>query len=1107
MLSEITNLPPLPPSPCSSSSRRRDSSIRLSFHPENQVQSSPNSSKIGTKSNIKKMPSSMRLFQEQHLNEFAHLHLNEQEPQNSEEREKLLAVERDKLEEARRIGRAKRQTMAHHSSSYSDDKENIDSHAGWRPLSLLARRQPSNKPTTLLVNPTIRPLNQNQRQRRYSNRTDINTPTEIDTPDLSSHLPSEIDINSPDLALITPNQLGLALGCESPPPLPVKSKARQEVQPAKLDENNSVQSSTYSWASSFSGETVELRTAAHYVPSISEEQYTPETGEEVEEILDSPEKVKRRRKRIVAIAHTVRQLEGIGSRDVEDPNFYHQLVKAWNERPGKVQPQEAIWSPSTIYTSPPPIPPRPNQTGLVDPYLAPPAWLAPPLLSPVDTNQQASNSPVPSSNLEHRTPNPEDGGSYDEHSNESYASSNPFRYSYASSIHDLAFAEALQHGNKLMSEKAWLKSPLFDQGTWFDANTPSAPIPVGQFSMAPRIPSPMPNESPSKSSENDAEFACVPSYSHDQKTLRRQNNNINRMKAQDQQFGAPVAIDDAPQAGLSSAPTNWGLGFLGNWLKDELKDDPQAQEGFHNGEEGLKYHRELPEYKVNTRQNSKISSFLAEGDIAGVSNSDDHIYHQQKQSLQSPKQQEITTEMDEMISMESIPLSTNSNLNLVLPPPLPTPEIEIIAQQTGQTKEMISPKQPEECIVIAKEYQLSNPYPRQNYSTPSDILHLQAPAQIQSQQYQHLDLQSTMNLNDRTLHQLQNLQSLGNGDLEVEVEVNPLDLQVQNQDLVSKSKADQEESWDSSEISSYQYQYIHRTSPLKIQHHDKISPPFQPQSQQERTTPVTLTMNIPRLQDLPPLPLSPTITTTDTPPRTPISLQRPNLPPLPPTPKYRRATPPLLINSSSSKRDQEILKSIKGSDKVGVGCHQDQPLVPLPNQLNRHLNYVHSSYLPYTGRDIASMKMGMGTIEVLREDHPSYPAASASTENSQSADASTSTIAEIDTNLRNHAIDQNDIEKALPQGSESKKQSRTGHTMFIMGFICPILWFIGGWGITRIPNSNLSSSEMEKTTTRRRFGIFDHPDSMIRKCRYAAIISIPIILVVVAIIIVLILVL
>ncbi|WWC65469.1 uncharacterized protein I303_108087 [Kwoniella dejecticola CBS 10117] len=1145
MLSEITNLPPLPPSP-SSSSHRRSSSVRLSFHPEHQAQSSPNRSRTASRPTVKKLPSSIRLFQEQHLNEFAHLHLSEHEQRTSEEREQMLAAEKEKLEEARQIGRAKRQTMAHHLVSSLDDKENMNSRNGWRPLSLLARRQPLTKPTTLLVNPPSQPSFQHQKRRRYSNRTELVTPTEIDTPDLSSHLPSEIDINSPDLALVTPNQLELALGCSSPPPIPIKSEARREVKPGINDGNNSIQSSTYSWASSFSGETAELRTAAHYVPPISEERATPDNEEGPEEVLDSPEKVKRRRKRIVAIAHTVRQLEGIGSRDVEDPNFYHQLVKAWNDRPGNVQPVEAVWSPATtVNPSPPPIPPRPNQRGLADPYLAPPTWLAPPSFNPLGSHDTVINgSPVPSSNLEHHSPNPDDEQSTNDHSDESCASSNPFRYSYASSIHDLAFAEALQHGNKLMNEKAWLKSPLFDQGTWFDANTPSAPLPAGQFSMAPRVPSPTLAESPSKSSENDAESACVPTNTPLQRTLRRQNDTVSRLKDRHQDPGfidAPLTLAGPSQAGPSSAPpittTNWGLGFLGNWLKDELKDETQPQQGFQYGEEGMTDYREQPDPIVNTRQNnSKTSSFLAEGDIVGfpASLSGAHIYQRPSQSAQVPIQEDldIETEMtrtDGMISMETIPLSTNTNSNnsinsnIVLPPPLPTPEIEIIAQRTGQPKEMISPKQPDGCLVLAKEYQLSNPYPRQNYSIPSDILHPPASAS-------HQEPLLIPSLNDPSPQRQR--QSCGDGDLEVEVEqeANLSEHQALSPPLPprSKSRAEEEESWDLSEISSYQYQYLHRTPPLNIIHHDKIPT--------VSTLTTTTTMKTPQLHGSFPKPSSTPsnldldMDKTETlPPRTPKSALRPDLPPLPPTPKYRRATPPLLVNSSSLMRDQEILKSINGSDKAGAGCPHPGPHLSLDqigvqaHRPSQHLNYDHSSYPRYTERDIASMRMN--TVETLREEHPSYPAATTadSSEDSQHSIA-TSNVTGIDGTPRIHpsARNQVDTEKGLPQNghanlesSPSPNMARAPMALFILGFVCPLLWFVGGWSIRSSPSPALghpasaAPKDVIATTPSKRTRIinriFDHPDSMVRKCRYAAVISTPIILVAVAIIVVLVL--
>ncbi|WRT70465.1 uncharacterized protein IL334_007463 [Kwoniella shivajii] len=1004
---EVGNLPPLPPSPSSSSSS-------------------------SSRTKLPKMPSSIRIFQEQHVTEFAHLHQDNYE--NNEERIRMLNIEKQRLEEARRIGRAKRQTLSHHhSSSYNSDSNHRDDSditidmgmkSGWRPLSLLARRQPLTKPTDLIVNdrtkqsrlPDNRGTGERQRQmdrqqhsRKSSFRTENEsfTPTETDTPDLSSPLQS--DVNSPDLALITPNQLELTLGCSTPPPVPTKSKARH------VDSgDHSIQSSTYSWASSFSGETVELRAAAHYVPSISEEggsaEYHVAHDHGEEEILDSPAKTNKRRKRIVAIAHTVRQLEGIGSRDVEDPDIYQQLVKAWNERPGVVQPCEPIWSPPS--KAAPAIPSKPNPAeNTFDPYLAPPDWLAPPSLSPGIAPYMGS-SPVPSSNLEHHTPNLDDES--ERFSDESHTSSNPFRYSYASTLHDLALEGGLQHGTKLMSEKAWLKSPLFDQGTYFDAQTLSGPLPVGTFSEPQAIP--MPGGSPSKSSVNESESDCIPSPGQPERTLRRHNRDIGSLH--DKKLGTPIDLGN-PNAGPSSTPTNWGLGFLGNWLKDELKDESVEEEvikeeGFQYGEDGTS------PIQTNTRE--KISSFLAEGDVIA----------QQPLQHQSPRTSDTIDphhpfEAKKAIDTNEMQLHPNS---IVLPPPLPTPEVELLIQQIpGLTKSQINPSPPKECITLAKEYQFSNPCRRQSYSTPSDILypHPHHP-------HQDHPLASTT--------QLQNNQ-IGVGDLQVELE---METELQNRD--------QEESWDSSAISSYRYQ----TPPLRLSHHGKSPSPSHSTKKSSVQHP-----------DLPPLPSTvPEMNPIATPPRTPKSHLRPILPPLPPTPKYRRPTPPLLTNSNFPlHRENGNSRNIDESEIVGVG-----------SQIPRPQNYDHSCYWGSTVHDIDSQIDTPG----FGREHPSYPYASSTNQVDISVSSDIQTLPQAVTT-------ETDMEKAIPSRSSSNKHSRTPLILFILGFVMPILWFVGGWPILR-PSPHTETTQGEETSLRR-FRWIDHPDRMVRACRWAAIISIP----------------
>nr|XP_031857913.1 uncharacterized protein CI109_006709 [Kwoniella shandongensis]KAA5524985.1 hypothetical protein CI109_006709 [Kwoniella shandongensis] len=579
------------------------------------------------------MPLSVQLFQEKHAAEFAHLHNHHDEV----EHRRMLETEQARLEEARRLGRAKRQTMAVISTTSNGQDH---SRAGWRPLSLLNRQQLVTKPSQLVA-----VGRQSQPPMSRQQCVDLASPGALGaTPDLSSPLQSEM--YSPDLALITPNQLGLALGCSSPPRHPDRKTTYNPPSSA----HGSIQSSTYSWASSFSGETVELRAAAHYVPDQA-------SAEGHEEVLDSPEKTTRRRKRIVALAHTVRQLEGVGSRDMEDPNFYHVLVKAWNERPGH-QPQEAIWSPS-------------KSIGPVDPYLAPP-----PLLAPAASIEAEI---VASTQLEERPHSTSE--SYNSRSDGSYQSSNPFRYSYASTLHDLALEDGVQHGSKLMSEKAWLRSPLFDQGDYFNASTPSAPFPTATFQHAPRPHSPEPIASSSRLSDSSAESACVPRH-EPIRPLRRQKSNIMKLK-QKAQLEAPIDLAGAGVSGNSGA--NWGLGFLGNWLQDEIADRQSDREAdFHEGEDGMRPVQSQTQVEKTTMIKESDASISVDDEnleVIEINAMDDSTLHRGNQDVNND-------------SMESI--------DLVLPDPS-------------------VPHVPTTAYVEAREYQYSTPCRRQSYSTPSTI--------------------------------------------------------------------------------------------------------------------------------------------------------------------------------------------------------------------------------------------------------------------------------------------------------------------------------------------------------------------------------------------------
>ena len=88
------------------------------------------------------------------------------------------------------------------------------------------------------------------------------------------------------------------------------------------DDHSYGKHSTYSWATSFSGETSGLRAAAHHVPAAPAVDVSDTPPE-----LDTPARETQRRKRIVAIAHTARLLEGTGSRHPEEEEQYLDLLQ------------------------------------------------------------------------------------------------------------------------------------------------------------------------------------------------------------------------------------------------------------------------------------------------------------------------------------------------------------------------------------------------------------------------------------------------------------------------------------------------------------------------------------------------------------------------------------------------------------------------------------------------------------------------------------------------------------------------------------------------------------------------------------------------------------
>lgn len=516
------------------------------------------------------MPQSVQLFQEKHATEFAHLY----EYDDEAERERRLQQEQQVLEEARRVGRLMRESLKAKTKEQLEVRVDTpfqqSNKKGRRPLSLLSDRQLEfRSPELVRVSECVTP--------RPVERTRLIPPLKDDmehlTPDLSTPILS--DTYSPDPTIVTPDQRGLGLEFQ-------QSSTRESIheEPSSSLANTSFRHSTYSWASSFSGETEELRVAAHYVPpqTPQEEEQDKDHGEEV---IDTPEKTKRRRKRIIAIAHTVRQLEGIGSREVEDPTLYQKLAKAWNERPG-FMPQEPVWAPDE-QSAEERAPKVSTNSG---------AWLAP---SPTSHTPANDLTQIQS----HSSSNPST-------LNDSQISS-PFRYSFASSAHDLVDDGGIERGAQILSEKAWLKTPLYGHDAFFGAHSPSNPYPNSSFQPKPRA----------RNSGNSFEGAGS-IRSHDEKseeevkieraepkrTLKRIQTDISKLRAE----ATFVPLKPEAEAG-PSVPPIFGLGFIGNYMvsvdngRRPLEIKPE-ESGFQQGEDGV----EIREAKKGCKQQGSIHS-------------------------------------------------------------------------------------------------------------------------------------------------------------------------------------------------------------------------------------------------------------------------------------------------------------------------------------------------------------------------------------------------------------------------------------------------------------------------------------------------------------------
>ncbi|ORY35886.1 hypothetical protein BCR39DRAFT_38399 [Naematelia encephala] len=476
--------------------------------------------------------SSVQAFQRRHASEYAHLHKHSSESL----RRARLEQEEARLAEERRLGREKRASLSSSSSLAHQGEANARHRDAWRPLSLLQHREPSvkghsrsmsNDPVSSMRDlGGMRATSQPTRTRRLSIAPRIRSISE--RPPLPPARPS-----STLEVLIESNP--------SPPSTPSHSS---------MSNTSSIVSkpgSTYSWATSFSGETSELRLASHYVPS------TPPSPEQ-SEILSSAEKTQRRRKRVVAIAHTARQLEGVGSRDEEDPELYWTLQRAWNERPGVVAQAELLPAadlPPHIRRATGPLP-YPLAKDLYLPPGAAPALSHSPNGSPAEpyfstpSNQEEvysdpSTYPAPS-----RT-------SYDSR----LTGRTSARYSYASTLHDLAVDGGWEAGQRLMSEKAWLRTPQSDWTGWDDSVPPQSILsgPSAELQSTPRA-------------VRIKENGDSPRRTTPERSLRKYTKPIQRLPISTQLSDAPPPL---PLADTMAAPAkSWGLGISSWWASSQV---------------------------------------------------------------------------------------------------------------------------------------------------------------------------------------------------------------------------------------------------------------------------------------------------------------------------------------------------------------------------------------------------------------------------------------------------------------------------------------------------------------------------------------------------------
>ena len=451
---------------------------------------------------------SAELFKRRHVTEFAHLHADADQLS--------LAAEEEKLIEERRIGRVKRQSIQKAQGFAQSNKEN-----SWRPLSLLQHRQAAG-------------LRGHTRSKTSLNGLSIDV--QRHNPTLVRPLSSVRKIHPRPASLIGPSGQTLEILLENDD-LPSLGLGLARTVETSVDSpaSSSLNKSTYSWASSFSGETAELRTAAHYVPT--ETDLTSDGTVTESELLMSPANVEQRRKRIMAIAHTVRQLEGVGSRDMEDPTFYNVLAKAWYARfdTPKEQQQQS----------------REDQdVEARNSFAVELAALG--LSSPLPPDMEMLDGMQSPSDPEFRTPHlAQEGISVGASANKAYPRpssqstsqrSRSIRYSYASTLHDLALDGGVAQGDRLMSGKAWLR-PSSYIGTPWGADFQDTPPPLRTIT---------PENELDSSSSNDHQYLDSPFSLEPRRNLRRIETSVARPAAE-------------PPIRPIAEPWTAGLGFSDAW--------------------------------------------------------------------------------------------------------------------------------------------------------------------------------------------------------------------------------------------------------------------------------------------------------------------------------------------------------------------------------------------------------------------------------------------------------------------------------------------------------------------------------------------------------------